>query len=75
MFSVLSGPHSVYRGGVHVTITHDTLDLTARAPTLLVTAGGHHWRPPPTLHPSGETTKSRTVCKQAVCILLECFLV
>ena len=54
---------------------------------LLVTSGGHHWRPvqkcsledPPlpllVLTSGGMVTKVRTVGKQAVGILLECFLV
>ena len=58
MLSVLSVRHSVHRGGPHVTITHDALDLTVQAPLdirhctplgpdpgpLLVTSGGHHWK-------------------------------
>ena len=54
---------------------------------LLVTSGGHHWRPvqkcsledpplpPLVLTSGGMVTKARTVGKQAVRILLECFLV
>ena len=52
-------------------------------PTLLLTSGGHHWRPvqtcpiedlPPPL-PVVVATETCTVGKQAVCILLECCLV
>ena len=57
------------RGGSHVTITHDALDLTVQEPlhswphSLLVTSGGQDWR-------SDEGQR-----KWAGHILLECFLV
>ena len=35
------------QAGPHMTITHEALDLTVKAPALspLVTSGGHHWKP------------------------------
>ena len=73
MFSYVSVCQSVSQsvcpqGGLHVTITHDALNLTVQPPTsnmgtpLLETSGGHHWRlvktcsleaPPPVLTSGG----------------------
>ena len=68
--------------GPHSTGPHETSDMGPTGPgPLLVTSGGHHWRPVQAC--SLENTpgywhlvaKSRMVGKRAVCILLECFLV
>ena len=43
LFSQASVFHSVGGGGLYVTSTHDTLELTVQPP-LVVTSDGHHWR-------------------------------
>ena len=93
MFSYVSVYQSVNQsvcpqGGLHVTITHDALNLTVQPPTsnmgtpLLETSGDHHWRIVKTCSLEDPhqywhlvATEACTVGKQAVCILLGCFLV
>ena len=96
MYSYVSVSQSVCpQGDSHVTITQDAMDLTVHGPhtsdmeppwpwpwpcPLLVTSGGHHWRPvqtfsledPPPLTPpplvltSGGDTEACTVGKRTV---------
>ena len=75
-----------------MTITIDALDLTVQAPrhphglgiSLVVTSGGHYWRPvqtcslhdpPPSVPTSGSYSSTYGLHKRAVHVLLECFLV
>ena len=64
--------------------TSDNEPLSAPTIPLLVTSGGHYWRPvetcsledpPKPILTSGGDTESCTIAKRAVRILLECFLV
>ena len=73
MFSVMSVRHSCLHWGPYVTITHNALDLAVhplnQAPPPDAPSPQHPTTPLPT------ATKAHTVGKQAVRILLECFLV
>ena len=78
-------------GSPHVTTTHDELGPNMPPNTrhgtypLLLTSGGHHWRPVQTCTPEElpphqsdiywRPPKHVPIGKRAACILLECFLV